>query len=426
MHSRRVSKSLITPALALCVTAVACDLPPSLTVVPGCDISEETQIYGSYDASESYVFVIDPEVRRMGPEHVARIEASLLEFMQMRLEGRLWIEPHYPIPLAPTVVRVAVILVDGTPVETFLRAPPSLPGDGEAFIDGGLEVWTEDDAWKAWFAEGFASRIHEALAHEGSTGSTPRKAATRFADAHPYFDRAQVVVVTSRDDESEAVVANAGRFPWFVVVGAIPEQPSRDGSAPPFHGDIQAQLDLHSGGESPLQCEDGTPVGDLPQATLRWSMNRQNTSLFSLCDFDLRDASIPRLASCLSAPPNSVAHVYAAHPDGTVDCSMNVLLPASGPRRHCSDFGFEQLGAESEEPFERERCSVPQLTDAEVGTRPGFHSLVTPDAFRQQQLIVSSALLPTGTESEIRCWRGNDACGFNGNFVDAGARLDAR
>jgi hypothetical protein len=419
--------SLTKPALALCVIAVACDLPPSLTVVPGCDISEETHVYDWYDATESYVFVIDPEVHHMGPEHLARIEASLLEFMRLRVDGHLWVEPFYPYDLAPTVVRVAVIFPDGTSVSTELPDRPPLPSGAEALIDGGIEVWVEDDAWKAWFLDAFALRIHDALTREGSVLSAPVKAATHFAASHPHFAHPQVVVVTSRDDVSERWTGSM-RFPWLVVIGAAPNQPSSDGSREPWHFDIQAQLDLNGSTNEAMHCDDGTLVGTFPRALLTSAPREQNTSFFSLCDFDIRDASIPRLAAADGPPPNSIYRPMSLHPDGTVDCLMRIQLPAAGPRRHCADFGFSRLPIEDEGVFPRESCEVPQLTHDDAEGRIGFrYEEAEPTVFRTgQRLVLNTTRLPIGTAFEIRCWRGNDACGFNGNFVDAGARLDAR
>lgn len=217
--------------LALLFTSASCDLPPLVTVQPGCDISEETRVYGGRDTTESYVFVIDPEVRRMGPAHLARIEASLLEFMRLRVDGHLWLEPFYPYRDAPTVVRLAVILPDGTSLTPALPNPPPLPSGAEALMEDGIEVWAQHDPWKAWFLEAFAIRIHDALTHEGSVPSTPVKAATRFAETHPYFANPQVIVVTSRDDASE--MQSSRTFPWLVVIGAAPNQPTSDGSREP-------------------------------------------------------------------------------------------------------------------------------------------------------------------------------------------------
>lgn len=415
------------PALHVLLTSLfmsaACEVTAPTTVQPGCDISEETRVYAGRDIAESYVFVIDPEVRHMGPAHLARIEASLIAFMQLRVDGRLWFEPFDRYQLAPTVVRVAVILPDGTSVSTELPSPPPLPDDGEALMEDGMEVWVEHDAWKAWFLEAFALRIHDALMHEGSVLSTPVKAATRFAETHPYFANPHVIVVTRRDAASEMSASRT--FPWLVVIGAAPNQPTSDGSREPWHDDIQTQLDLHGSADEVMLCDDGTAAGAFPGALLTSVRARQYTSFFSLCDFDLRRASMPSIATCLCSPPTAVARVYSAHPDGTVDCTMNILLPSAGPRRHCAAFGFRRIDLQGEAPFARERCEVPQLTHAELESHTGFHSVIDPtrDSW-SQQLVIRRANIPDGTGVGIRCWRGNDACGFNGNFTDAG--LDAR
>lgn len=171
-----------------------------------------------------------------------------------------------------------------------------------------------------------------------------------------------------------------------------------------------------------MRCDDGTAAGAFPRELLTSTQGRQYTSFFSVCEFDIRDASIPRYAAWFVTPTNAVARVYPAHPDGTVDCTVNILLPSAGPNRRCEDFGFRLVRLEGETPFERERCEVPQLSDAELESRVGFHSFIDPTReYWSQQLLINSTRIPIGAQTEIRCWRGNNACGFNGNFEDAGA-----